>query len=222
MQWSKKLEALQRELTKELKVFLAPRLKGANAAEVSQDIVKQAFRIDMNRSAARLRRMLYAQWGRLDLVAGEFFALTAKGLEQRPAPGLGTLGELHLDPFRLFSAVKMLGYPGEARLSLEDRVKASHVVVKVMHRLCLQKLPVLTARQVALLMVAHSFEAGREVDRAKMLPHVAKHFPQWNIPAPSPQDLEADVQALLSHGLFVPTKEGSTVYRLAERLTYIW
>src|SRR5687767_9187738 len=37
----------------------------------------------LSRSAARIRRRLYAQWGKVEMLAGEFFKLTDDGLYYR-------------------------------------------------------------------------------------------------------------------------------------------
>jgi hypothetical protein len=223
MQWAKKLEGLQGVMTKELQKFLAPRMRSVKPADVAQDLIKQAVKIDMNRSAARLRRYLYAQWGRVDLVAGEWFHLGPNGLEERAngAPSVRDLGDLHVDPFRVFSLVKMLGYANKQRLTVEDRVKANALVFSVIHSQCIADFPSLTPRQVATLMVTHAVEANREVEKANVPAQVGRHFPQWNITVPSETDIQEDVAVLARHGALKDADSPSR-FRLSERISYPW
>lgn len=221
-QWSHKLEDLTEKLGKELKTFLAPRLKDAKPADVAADLVKSAVKIDMNRSAARLRRMLYAQWGKLEMVAGEFYRLGPTGVEEREAaPSIRELGDLHIDPFRVMSVVKMLGFSGKNRLAVEDRVKGNHLILHTLQQQTLSKAAPLTVRSVGVLMTLHAVEANREVEKGAVVAQAVRHFPQWNLPVPHEDEVLADVQLLLEHGAIAETEDGAR-YRLKDRISYTW
>ena len=222
MLWAKKLEQCQAALTAELKKFLATRIKTVKPEDVSQDIMKTAVKLDMSRSAARLRRRLYAQWQRWDLCEGEVVRLGPTGVELRPGwkdKDPDELGDLFVDPFRIISVVKMLGLGGPARLSNTDRIKGVATVLNTIIKQTRHKSGPLADRTVVVLMALHAVEANREVPKAKVADTVSRHCGQWGVPLPDARELATDLETLTRHGALTDAGES---YRLNDRMGYPW
>lgn len=222
MLWAKKLEQCQAALTTELKKFLAPRLKGVKPEDVSADLMKTAVRVDMSRSAARLRRRLYAQWQRWDLCEGEVVRLGPTGVELRPGwkdKDPDELGDLYVDPFRVISVVKMLGLGGQARLSNTDRIKGVSTVLNAIIKNTRHKGGPLSDRTVTVLMALHAVEANREVAKAKVTDTIARHCGQWGVPLPDAAELASDLATLQGNGAI---SDVGDAWRLNDRMGYPW
>jgi hypothetical protein len=224
MLWAKKLEECQAALALELKKFLAPRLKDVNVNDVAADLVKTAVKVDMSRSATRLRRRLYAQWGKYDLCEGEFVRLSNTGLEVRPdllQRDPDEVGDLHLDPFRIIGVAKMIGLGGKARLSHPDRVRAVHLILSALLRMTRSRKPAPSLRTVAVFMALHAVEANHEVAKSSGLAVVNRHLTQWEVPAVSEAELAAELLLLEEHGA-INGQTDPKMWKLCERLSYPW
>lgn len=223
MLWAKKLEQVGAALKKDLALFLKTRIKDASAQDVAEDLVKTAIKADMSRSAIRLRRRLYAQWGKYDLMEGELYRLTSTGLQERNLlePDPVEVGDLHIDPFRLISVVKMLGMTGKVRLNNQDRVKCVTLVLKTIVQKTRAVQPPLTERAVGVLMALHAVEADRHVPHASVVPTVRRFFGQWELPVPSDAEIEQDMATLVSLGAVLPADD-ATRWRVSERISYPW
>ncbi|MBI5496890.1 MAG: hypothetical protein HY904_17885 [Deltaproteobacteria bacterium] len=223
MLWSKKLEDCQAVLTKDLKPFLAKRLPDIKPEGVAEDLSRTAVRVDMSRSATRLRRRLYAQWGKW-FIDGELYRLGPKGLEVRPdllEKDPEEVGDLHIDPFRIISVARMLGVGGKNRLDNADRVRCVTLLLTSLTSVCRSRKEPLTERTVAVLMALHAVEANREVAREKVADAVKRHLTQWGYPVPDPAELQKELALLVDHGAIRSTGEGAP-WRLGERLSYPW
>jgi hypothetical protein len=221
MLWAKKLEECQASVAGELKKFLAPRLKTVKAEDVAADLMKTAVKVDMSRSAARVRRRLYAQWQRWDLCPGELVRLGPQGLELNPglkSPDPVEMGDLYVDPFRVLSVVKMLGLGG-TRLNPLDRIKAFHTVFQSIIKTTKNKKTALSERAVAVLLALHAVEANREVLKPKVQDAVSRHFGQWGVPLPDDAEMEAAIAILEEHGAVARTPES---IKLLDRMGYPW
>lgn len=224
MLWAKKLEECQAALTVELKKFLAPRLKDVNVNDVAADLVKTAVKVDMSRSATRLRRRLYAQWGKYDLCEGELFRLSDKGLEVRPdllKADPEEVGDLHIDPFRIISVAKMIGLGGKARLTHPDRVKAVHIILTTLLKRTRTSRPYPSERTVAVFMALHAVEANHEVAKSTGLAVVNRYLTQWELPPISEADLAAELQLIEDHGA-INGQTDPRMWKLTERISYPW
>jgi hypothetical protein len=222
MLWAKKLEECQAALGGALKKFLAPRLRDVKAEDVAADLVKTAVKVDMSRSATRLRRRLYASWGKYDLCEGELVRLSVQGLEVRPdllQRDPDEVGDLHVDPFRVLSVTRMLGLGGKTRLGHQDRVKAVHLVLSTLIGRTRSRLPPLTERTVAVLMAMHAVEASHEVPKLTLHAQANRFFGQWELAAISEVDLGRELDTLQRHGAVA---SADARWKLSERLSYPW
>ena len=224
MLWAKKLEECQVALAADLKKFLAPRLKDVKVDDVAADLVKTAVKVDMSRSATRLRRRLYAQWGKWDLMEGEVYRLTKDGLEVRPdllERDPDEVGDLHIDPFRIIGVAKMIGLGGKARLTHPDRVKAVHIILTALLKATRTARALPTERTVAVLMALHAVEANHEVAKNTALAVANRHLAQWERPTISEAELAGELALLEEHGA-IKGEIDPRMWKLAERLSYPW
>src|SRR5690242_7858458 len=98
MLWAKKKKEIRAAVEQQLGAFLKTRAPGADAKALAGDLCETHVRVDMSRSATRLRRRMYAAWGKPNLAFGEVLRLTDKGLQARPnVPDPSTLGDVHVN-----------------------------------------------------------------------------------------------------------------------------
>jgi hypothetical protein len=178
----------------------------------------------MSRSATRLRRRLYAQWGKWDLMEGELYRLTKDGLEVRPdlaSKDPDEVGDLHIDPFRIIGVAKMIGLGGKARLTHPDRVKAVHLILTCLLKATRTTRALPTLLTVGAFMALHAVEANHEVAKASAFSVVNRHLAQWELPPVTEADLDAELALLVEHGA-IDGETDPRMWKLTGRLSYPW
>jgi hypothetical protein len=223
MLWARKLQEVHKAVTKALTLFLKSKLPGVDVPAVAEDILRNAIRVDMSRSATRLRRRLYAQWGKYNLVPGELVRLSPGGLEMRP-PERDPLevGELHLDPFRVAPTMRLLQSPKKkTRLSHGDCVRGWLLATNAVISCSRSSLGPLQESCMAVLAAVHAVERDRLVDRGQVLTVVKRILGQWKMPVPLDAQIQADLEVLERHG-YLKACEAPDQWRLSDRVSYPW
>ncbi|MEW5851901.1 MAG: hypothetical protein AB2A00_24135 [Myxococcota bacterium] len=221
--WARKTEQVKKALTTALTPFLKTRLPEVKAADVAQDFINSGYQISMDRSATRLRRRLYAQWGKWDLVGGELVHLTGEGIKVRDAalqPDPREVGDIFVDLFRVAAISRTLGGVKQ-RLSPADRVAFCHLLLNTVRKETASTQPPFTPEQVGVLLTLHSVEASRQVRKDTVHGHVKRFFPQWNLTPPSEADVATHLQTLENAGAIKSTDDG-TAWFLNDRIVFPW
>lgn len=206
---SKHLEAGLTTLVKQKKVDVDPKA-------AARDLHKLNFRIDMSKSAARLRRQLY-RFVRSPLQITELIALGPDGYEVRyEETGPVVLGDIYLDQFRLVRLARAArvqkGEPEQPALPVLVLRTYLDAISKAMRGGF--KYP--SDEEVGVLLSLHLSETAQRVRKASIHKNIPRHFGVWRISEPSPDDVDAAIKRLLQYGFI--TDEDPTSYRLMEEV----
>ena len=197
-QLSKHVEAAFAGLVKKKKIDADPRA-------VAADLQRLNLRVDMSKSAARLRR--------------QFIALGKDGWEPRMEDaGPVILGDVYLDQFKLVRLCRSFRAPEGERESPALALEVLQAYLDAISKAMQGGLKYPSQADVGVLLSLHLSETAHKVKKETVHRNVARHFGQWKIPEPGPADVDDALRRLLQYGFIKDEDEKS--WRLVEEVAW--
>lgn len=199
------LEIISRNLRGNLEALVASGDLDLDPEEASTDLARFGIRIDLSRSAARLRRQVY-WFVKSPLVLTEFVALGDDGWGPRkPMPGPAYVGDVCVQQLTLVRVAR--GYKGPAGRDAQGAIKVLSAVLSAVASASKLGLREPTPDMCAVLVSLHMGETARRIKKSAVVANAERHFRQMGLPDPAPKAVEAAVKQLAKHR-FVSDEEG--------------
>lgn len=220
MLWAKKQKQIRAAVEDKVTGFLKTRVAGA-ASAVDMGVVEGMIHVDMSRSATRLRRRMYAAWGKPAMAFGELLRLTPTGIQPRPLnEDPTTLGDVRVNLPAVTALVRSWS-TGRVKLTPRDQIKALKVLLDAVASQSAKAGPWLTETQVALLVALQAQAGENAVAIAQLTQTLNAGLSKLGVPQPQPEALATDVDTLKAAGALEPSADGTTV-RVPEHISLEW
>lgn len=174
---------------------------------LAKDHDRWGLRIDLSKSAAKLRRRLFAMW-RSPLVLHELVALTDAGWGLRPPEtGPDLVGELVVDHMKLFRGVRMLHAGGRDTVKAEAAVDFLTAFIQALARASKTGPRGADSAAMATLWALHGMETARRVKKEGAGAAVVKQLKTVGLPEQTPAQVDAHIKTLNAAG-FIQDEQG--------------
>jgi hypothetical protein len=182
-------------------------LFGIRAEALARDHERLGLRVDLSKSASRLRRSMYAMW-RSPLALHELVTLSPEGWGIRPrSHGPLEVGDLVLDQLKLMKGLRTLQGPDGKTLSTPLCLDLLTAILDGIGRATKSGPRDVGFNAAAVLWALHSLESANRVKKPGLETGVARFFKQWGLPEPSVQEVQRCV-TLLTDGRFIADEHG--------------
>jgi hypothetical protein len=190
---------------------------GIHAETLARNHRGLGLRVDLSKSAARLRRRLYAMW-RSPLALHEFVALTSAGWGIRPqGEESSEVGDLVLDQMKLMSTLRGLSGAGGEPMSVSLRVDLLCAILEGLSRATKNGPKDLGFNTLAVLWGVHGLEGAKFVKKLGLETSMERFFRKSHLPELTTEELEQCLQHLTSAG-FLEEEEGK--WRLLHQVKF--
>lgn len=209
-------------MTKEVQAALTTLVKqerlAADPAQLALEVERLCVRVDLSRSAARMRRQFYAAVHNPMVLAGLFVLDDAGWRPRDPEPIKQPLGDIWVDHVRLIRLVRGLKGP-VPKANAGAPVHGLHAFLAGMGKATQMGLKYPSITLAGTLLSMHLLETARRVKKGAPATQTPRHFRQWGLLEPSPDDVELEVARLVQHG-FVKVDETGASYRLQDEVSW--
>lgn len=204
---TRKLAEFSQVLQETLRPVMEDHQLEGDPAVLAKDHERWGVRVDLSKSAAKLRRRLFAQW-RSPLVLHELVSLSDKGWGLRPKPvGPDLLGDLVVDHLKLVRGIKMLHPPGASMCRGDAAVDVLSAFVAALAKVTITGMRAGRSDVLGTLLALHGLETARRIKKDGLAQAVVKMQKTLGLPESPPAEVAQFVKMLEDTG-FIQDEAG--------------